>query len=274
MKKLFSFFIIIFFCFSFTTNANSQSLFDSFTKDLAKNDPGCKKYRAKIKNNPPDYSFCNKNPCECKRRQNGIKNSKKIYPETLKCSDVLFLERSFSCNINSDKETIISSKKNSTASNNIKKLDKSNNTKKEEKNSTKKNNTTAKKIPKDNDPWNIKKIKFDSYYSSYDICTEATNSFIEMVQCGKFYRTQNCIDNPDCGNEGNMFVLYADALSSGIKKGDMTETEAMLRFIEFRASLENNSSGTNNSNGLGITKFNNFLQFQNTVRGITGSSGW
>ena len=134
---------------------------------------------------------------------------------------------------------------------------------------TKKKTTTTKVASNNSDPWSIGQLKFDYYYTPYDLCTEATNTFVEMVECGKFYRMKNC--KPDCSNEGNMFMQYSDTLSSGVKKGAMNETEAMLRFIEFRASLSNKGSGTS---GLSITKFNNFKQFQNSVRSITGSSGW
>ena len=130
-------------------------------------------------------------------------------------------------------------------------------------------NTKLDSLP--SDPWNIGRVDFDYYYTSYDLCTNVTNSFVEMVDCGKFYRLQSCKATSNCSNEGNMFMQYSDTLALGVKKRTMNETEAMLKFIEFRASLTNKGTGTG---GLGITKFNNFLQFQNTVRGITGSSGW
>jgi len=46
----------------------------------------------------------------------------------------------------------------------------------------------------------------------------------------------------------------------------MNETEAVLRFIEFRVSLTKKGSG---SSGSGIANFNNFLEFQKTVKSVS-----
>ena len=54
--------------------------------------------------------------------------------------------------------------------------------------------------------------------------------------------------------------------TSGVKKGTMNEAEAMLRFIEFRTSLTKKGSG---SSGSGIANFNNFLEFQRTVKSVS-----
>jgi len=168
-----------------------------------------------------------------------------IYPNASNCSNNFKKNNT----VKNKKQKIVTSLKKS--SNNIKE----------------KKNTSTLASSQNKDPWNIGITKFENYYEPYDVCTQATRSFVEMAECGKFYRNQNCNRESTCGNKGNMFVQYSETLSLGVKRGEFNETEAMLRFIEFRSQLSKKGTG---SSFTGITNFNNFLQFQNTVRSISG----
>lgn len=73
-------------------------------------------------------------------------------------------------------------------------------------------------------------------YEHYDACAVESASFTAMVACGKKKRTAYCQDFPlpACSAEGNSVVAYADSLAASVNARQMTESEAVRRWIEFK----------------------------------------
>ena len=83
-------------------------------------------------------------------------------------------------------------------------------------------------------------------WEHYDTCASVTKSFVEMTECGKYYRTKFCKSKGQkCGKVGNNFVRYADKLAYGVKNKEITPNKAMLKFLEIRIDFEDKyTSGT------------------------------
>ena len=90
------------------------------------------------------------------------------------------------------------------------------------------------------DRWNLENSTGYHVWEHYDICASVTKSFVEMTECGKYYRTKFCkSENQTCGQVGNNFVRYADTLAYEVKNNKMNPNKAMLKFLETRIDLEN-----------------------------------
>lgn len=71
-------------------------------------------------------------------------------------------------------------------------------------------------------------------YEHYDACSKANLSFREMVKCGKMKRTEYCTSAANCGSEGDAIVQYADTLAQAVDRKEMSESDAKLRWLEYR----------------------------------------
>lgn len=71
-------------------------------------------------------------------------------------------------------------------------------------------------------------------WNYYDECETSTHSFTDMVTCGKQRRNAYCQARSSCSDIGNSVVQYADSLAEAVSKHEMTESEAKMRFIEFK----------------------------------------
>ena len=71
-------------------------------------------------------------------------------------------------------------------------------------------------------------------YEHYDACSKTNLSFREMVSCGKTRRTEYCTKADNCGADGDAIVQYADTLVQAVDRKEMTESDAKLRWLEYR----------------------------------------
>ena len=69
----------------------------------------------------------------------------------------------------------------------------------------------------------------------YDQCARENPSFLTMAECGRQKRLAECVPNNTCSPEGNMFMQYIDSLALSVKKKELTEAEAMLRYKEYKS---------------------------------------
>ena len=69
----------------------------------------------------------------------------------------------------------------------------------------------------------------------YDQCAADNPSFLAMAECGRQKRLAECVPNNTCSPEGTMFMQYIDTLVLSVKKKELTETEAMRRYTEYKA---------------------------------------
>jgi hypothetical protein len=69
----------------------------------------------------------------------------------------------------------------------------------------------------------------------YDQCARENPSFLPMAECGRQKRLAECVPNNTCSPEGTMFMQYIDTLVLAVKKKELTETEAMRRYTEYKA---------------------------------------
>jgi hypothetical protein len=68
----------------------------------------------------------------------------------------------------------------------------------------------------------------------YDQCARENPSFLVMAECGKQKRLAECAPNNTCSPEGTMFMQFVDSLVVSVKKKELTETEAMRRYTEYK----------------------------------------
>ena len=96
------------------------------------------------------------------------------------------------------------------------------------------------------DRWNLVNPTGYHVWEHYDTCASVTKSFVEMTECGKYYRTKFCKSKGQkCGKVGNNFVRYADTLAYEVKNKEINPNKAMLKFLEIRIDLEDQyTSGT------------------------------
>ena len=96
------------------------------------------------------------------------------------------------------------------------------------------------------DRWNLMYSTGYYVWEHYDTCASVTKSFVEMIECGKHYRTKFCKSKSQkCGKVGNDFVRYADTLAYEVKNKEIHPNKAMLKFLEIRIDLEDKyTSGT------------------------------
>jgi hypothetical protein len=73
-------------------------------------------------------------------------------------------------------------------------------------------------------------------WDHYDACSTENQSLKEIVKCGKLRRTEYCKTATNCGSDGDATVLYADTLVQAVERKEMTETQAKLKWVEFRNS--------------------------------------
>jgi hypothetical protein len=71
----------------------------------------------------------------------------------------------------------------------------------------------------------------------YDECSAHTVSFVRMAECGRRKRLADCVPTNDCSPQGTAFMQFADSLVLSVKSGEMTEPEALRRFVEFKTKL-------------------------------------
>ena len=69
----------------------------------------------------------------------------------------------------------------------------------------------------------------------YDQCAQENPSFLAMAECGRQKRLAECVPNNTCSPEGTMFMQYIDSLALSVKKKELTEAEAMLRYKEYKS---------------------------------------
>ena len=56
-----------------------------------------------------------------------------------------------------------------------------------------------------------------------------------MAECGRQKRLAECVPNNTCSPEGIMFMQYIDTLVLSVKKGEMTEADAMQHYKEYKS---------------------------------------
>ena len=78
-----------------------------------------------------------------------------------------------------------------------------------------------------------------SVFAYYDACTLQTTSFIATAECGKRTRNEACAQANSCSVIGNSAVQYADALSDGVRHGEISDAEARQRWIKFKVEQIN-----------------------------------
>ena len=96
------------------------------------------------------------------------------------------------------------------------------------------------------DRWYLENSTGYHVWDHYDTCSSVTKSFVEMTECGKYYRNKFCNSKDQkCSEIGNKFVKYADTLAYGVKNKEINPNKAMLKFLEIRIDLEDQyTSGT------------------------------
>jgi hypothetical protein len=71
-------------------------------------------------------------------------------------------------------------------------------------------------------------------FEYYDACAVETKSFVTMAECGKKTRNEKCVETNSCSTLGNAAVQYADALSESVERGEVSDSDARLRWIKFK----------------------------------------
>ncbi len=69
----------------------------------------------------------------------------------------------------------------------------------------------------------------------YDQCALENPSFLAMAECGRRKRLAECVPTNTCSPEGNMFMRYVDSLALSVSKKELTEAEAMRRYLEYKS---------------------------------------
>ena len=69
----------------------------------------------------------------------------------------------------------------------------------------------------------------------YDQCAQENPSFLAMAQCGKQKRLAECVPNNSRSPEGTTFMRYVDTLVRSVENKEMTEAQAMQRYIEYKS---------------------------------------
>ena len=69
----------------------------------------------------------------------------------------------------------------------------------------------------------------------YDQCALENPSFLAMTECGRRKRLADCVPTNTCSPEGTMFMRYVDSLALSVSKKELTEAEAMRRYLEYKA---------------------------------------
>ena len=69
----------------------------------------------------------------------------------------------------------------------------------------------------------------------YHQCAQENPSFLAMAQCGKQKRLAECVPNNSCSPEGTTFMRYVDTLVRSVENKEMTEAQAMQRYIEYKS---------------------------------------
>ena len=90
------------------------------------------------------------------------------------------------------------------------------------------------------DRWALGNLTGYHVWEYYDTCASVTKSFVEMTECGKYYRNKFCNSKDQkCSEIGNKFVKYADTLAYGVKNKEINPNKATLKFLENRIDFEN-----------------------------------
>lgn len=71
-------------------------------------------------------------------------------------------------------------------------------------------------------------------WQHYDEC--GGGGFASMVDCGSQKRAAYCRDAFNCSGNGDAIVSYAESLKRSVQKGELSETEATRKWIEFRST--------------------------------------
>jgi hypothetical protein len=81
-------------------------------------------------------------------------------------------------------------------------------------------------------------INTKAAHQHYDNCANQYSSFLAMAECGK-RQVAACEKTPwqKCSSEGEMLMLYADALVTSVKNREISEPQAMQRWLEFRTKV-------------------------------------
>jgi hypothetical protein len=69
----------------------------------------------------------------------------------------------------------------------------------------------------------------------YDQCALEDPSFRAMAECGRRKRLAECVPTNTCSPEGTMFMRYVDSLALSVSKKELTEAEAMRRYLEYKS---------------------------------------
>lgn len=69
----------------------------------------------------------------------------------------------------------------------------------------------------------------------YDQCALEDSSFLAMAECGRRKRLAECAPTNTCSPEGTMFMRYVDSLALSVSKKELTEAEAMRRYLEYKS---------------------------------------
>jgi hypothetical protein len=77
-------------------------------------------------------------------------------------------------------------------------------------------------------------------WEHYDECTAVGGLFQAMAACGKAKRMEYCTTSPrGCSDTDNSFVQFTDALSRQVANREMSDAEAMRRYVEFKTAQQN-----------------------------------
>jgi hypothetical protein len=77
-------------------------------------------------------------------------------------------------------------------------------------------------------------------WEHYDECAATGSSFQAMAACGKAKRIAYCTSAPvGCSDTDNSFVQFADALSRQVANREMSDAEAMRRYVEYKTAQQN-----------------------------------
>ena len=77
-----------------------------------------------------------------------------------------------------------------------------------------------------------------SAYMHYQDCEATTNSFKQMVACGKMNRNNYCAEKNACSAGGDRVVSYFDALAEQVNSGEISEAAAKIKYIEYTDKLD------------------------------------
>lgn len=75
---------------------------------------------------------------------------------------------------------------------------------------------------------------FKSVLDHYDECAARGGGFPAIADCGKKNRTAYCEELKLCSANGDSVVAYADSLAASVHTREISDPEAMRRWIEFR----------------------------------------